>query len=180
MIIYYDQVSGNITRMAYMQVPGVDDNFFETDDPIAEDIFLRRKKSMQYQIAVEPGAFGKPKIVPRVSKVLEANRSRLVKVLKNYNSPAELHICQDIAEKKITVTLLKESLSWWIGKRVESKIYLTACKDSDPYKPLWSHVVNHADIDNQLSYSIDYTGSDDITFFTTGLFNTYNHEVKSS
>lgn len=178
MIVYYDPNNGNILGMSYKVIPGRN-NYFETDSPIAEKIFLGQEKSIRYHVVVRPeGSYIKLK--QSTSLASSSIKTRIIPFSLALEH-AEVVLEQDIALKKVSVRMLESSFNWWKTDVQYSlkKMHIVACKKNNPYLPMW-HIDLAPDDIESLIYEIDYTGSDDITFYTTQLFDSYKHEIKSS
>lgn len=182
MIVYYDSETGNIKGMSYKIDPNRTENYFETDDPIAEKIFLGQEKSMRYCAVVRQGETKKGFIkLKSLSAIADQSiTKRIIQFSKDINS-AELTVVQDCTSKKISVKLLESSHVWWATDNQFSlkKLIIVACRENDPYSPLWHCSFTPEDLKN-LVVDVPYTGTDNISFYTTRLFDSYRHEIKSS
>jgi hypothetical protein len=83
---------------------------------------------------------------------------------------ADFVITQNIQDKICTVKLSS------IGRlAVGNGTVVVACVPHNPYCPLWIWNINASDLlDNDVK--INYTGTDNIMFYTKRHFNTYSHE----
>lgn len=182
MIVYYDTESGSITGMSYKHDPNRPESYFETVDPIAEKIFLGQEKSIKYVAVVRPGA-GKEgfiKLRQPSATSIQSIKDRVIQISKNTDY-AELTVIQDCTLKTISVKLLEASHKWWATDNHYSlkKLVIVACKENDPYTPLWHCEFSPEDLIN-LIVEVSYKGTDNISFYTTRLFDSYKHEIKSS
>ena len=182
MIVYYNPTDGNILGLSYKRIPNKTDSHFETDDPIAEKIFLGQEKAIKYVAVIRPGAGqeGFIKLRQPSATAIQTIRDRVIKFLKDIDY-AELTIVQDCNSKVVSVKMLESSHKWWATDSYYSlkKLVIVACKENDPYAPLWHCEFSPEDLIN-LSADITYTGTDNISFYTTRLFDSYKHEIKSS
>ncbi len=178
MRVYYNPINFNITGLSYYPANS-NDPFFDTEDPIAEQIFLGKVKNTRYKIAISEN--GSPQIKARQSVLLTAiPPDQRICCIDKETSPADLHITQQLNSKLITVSLTEWAFKLWETEElVNRKVYLIACRNKDPYSPLWAKMITRDEI-SSLSFSMSYEGSDNITFFTPKLFNSYSHEIISS
>ncbi len=179
MIVYYDPNNGNILGLAYKLVPGREESYFESDSPIAEQIFLGKEKVVRYYAVVRSdGCYIKQRTQSAI--VAQSIKSRVIKFDNNLEK-AEVTVIQDVATKTVKVTIIKSSLEWWKSDSQYShkKLNIVACKKNNPYLPIWHCDLDPTDLASG-SIDIDYTGTDDLTFYTTKLFDSYKHEVKPS
>jgi hypothetical protein len=87
-------------------------------------------------------------------------------------SKADFIITQNIQDKTCTARIGQH------GKLVDGIVGITiaACKPNVPYSPLWIWDIKFSDLlDNDVK--INYTGTDNIMFYTKKNFNTYSHET---
>ncbi len=178
MRVYYDQTTLQITGLSFYPSPS-SDPFFETEDPIVEQIFLGKVKIANYKIVLT--AEGTPIIKSRESQLLSAipPDQRICRIDKD-NNQLDLHIVQNSNSKLITVYITQWAFKSWETEELSNrKIYLIACRNQDPYNPLWAKMITKDEM-SSLIFSTSYEGSDDITFFTPKLFNSYSHEIISS
>lgn len=178
MIVYYNPESFLITGMS----PGLNslltDPYFETDDPLALDIFLGKEKVLKYIVNVSPGSKrGIIKLKPVKGVVAEPASNRAYKIPKTTNA-TELKLLQNSLNKTIEIKLFEDSKNWWREDPVykEKKIYIVATL-GDAYKPLWTKTFTPNDFDNEIKFN--YQGTDNITFYTPKLFYSYSHEITS-
>ncbi len=179
MIVYYDPNNGNILGLSHKLVSVRQDSYFETDSPIAEQIFLGKEKAIRYYAVVRPdGSYIKQRT--QSSIVTQSIKSRVIKFDNNLEK-AEVTVIQDVTAKTVQVAIIKSSLEWWKSDSQYShkKLNIVACKKNNPYLPIWHHDLDPTDLASG-SVDIDYTGTDDLTFYTTKLFDSYKHEIKPS
>lgn len=177
MIVYYNPETFAITGMSHVLNAQLTDPWFETDDPLALDIFLGKEKILKYVVVIRPGSNrGVIKLKPSKGSVLVSASDRVYKIPKT-DVAAELKIKQTTADKTIELQLLEDSKNWWANDVTskEKKLYLVATL-GDPYKPLWIKVFSHADFDTNIKFT--YQGTDDVTFYTPKLFYSYSHEIE--
>ena len=182
MIVYYDPLNGNILGLSHKRIPNKTDSHFETDNPIAEKIFLGQEKAIKYIAVVRPGAGqeGFIKLRQPSATAIQTIKDRVIEFPKHGDS-AELTIIQDCNLKVVSVKILESSHRWWASDNHYSlkKLIIVACKENDPYVPLWSCEFTPNELNN-LTVEIPYKGTDNISFYTTRLFDSYKHEIKSS
>lgn len=179
MIVYYNQSTFDITGMSYQFDLNRTDPYIETSDPLAEKIFLGKEKSIKHKVVITPGVNGRGVIRPKTSAPALINNIA-EKVYKVYTTPnAEITFKQDTNNKTMYVEMSTESLDWWkndpfFGNR---RLHIAACKNEDPYKPLWVKSVPHSEFEQNLKF--DYTGEDNFTIYTVKIFESYSHEITS-
>ena len=179
MIVYYNQSTFNITGMSYKIEPDRTDPYLETSDPLAEKIFLGKEKAIKYIVVITPGAKRRGVIRPKTSASAPIN-TIAEKVHRVYTThDAEITFKQDITNKSILVEMSDESLDWWKNDPFFSnrRLHVAACKNEDPYKPLWVKSISHLEFENNLKF--DYVGEDNFTIYTVKIFESYSHEVTS-
>jgi hypothetical protein len=180
MIVYYNPEDGSILGMSYVLDQSRNDSYFITDDPIAEKIFLGKEKSIRYCTIVKAGAERQGFIkLKESSSPTYTIKNRVVEILIG-NSTADLSVIQDVSKKTVRVEIHPAVIAWWKTDPFYSKkkCVIVACKLKDPYIPYWSKMFSCTDAENE--FAINYSGTDDITFYTTKLFDSYQHEIKSS
>jgi hypothetical protein len=179
MIVYYDPENGSILGMSHVLDQNRSDSYFVTDDPIAEKIFLGKEKSVKYYAGVIAGSDRQGFIKPKSSSLNEYNIKTRVIEIPIGNDCADLSIIQNTVKKTIEIKVRPNVMSWWKSDPFYStkKCVIVACKIKDPYIPYWSKTLSC--FDEEQEFMIDYTGVDDITFYTTKLFDSYQHEIKS-
>ena len=180
MIIYYDPETNNMLGMSYVVDQNRGQSYFETDDPIAEKIFLGQEKISKYCIKVSPGAVKNGQLVLRSSSVNAADAKGKITEIKQGTGLSEAIIIQDISTKTVSIKIAEEALAWWQSDPYYSKksFSLVACKKGDPYIPYWYKTISHTDDVSNLI--VNYTCSDDITFYAPAIFGSYHYEIKSS
>lgn len=181
MIVYYNPDNGSILGMSYKKVEGRVDSYIETNDPIAEKIFLGKEKSLKFHVVVRPETNeGFIKLRSSVATAEKPIKFRVIPFEQEIDH-AELTIDQYTDKKKIVVSILESSHKWWTTDKEYAlkKINIVACKKNNPYLPIWYIDLSPRDLID-LKYQMNYTGTDDITFYTTPLFDSYKHEIKSS
>ncbi len=180
MIVYYDPDTFEIRGLSRQKDLQIKFPCFETDDPIAEKIFLGQEKILKYIAVVRPGSNrGVIKLRLNKSSTIIPISDRIYKVPKD-NQPAEIVVKQYKHNKTIEVSIVSDSKNWWKDDPLYSnkQLMLIACLGDDPYKPLWIKSFSNNDLESSVSFS--YQGRDDFTIYTPKLFYTYSHyEVAS-
>jgi hypothetical protein len=101
-----------------------------------------------------------------------------VYLISQKNKDADVVLLQDKQSKVITVSIKPESYSWWIHNN-DKKIFIAACLGNDPFNVSWTVSITQVEFNNY-SMSVNYIGLDNLSFYTTKIFNEYYHEIKSS
>jgi hypothetical protein len=178
MIVYYDPKNGNLMGLSYAVDPSKDQYYFETNDPIAEKIFLGQEKIIKYYAVVRSGPIREGFLKLKQSDNSDINniKNRLIEI-KQIDS-AELTVQQNIANKTVTVSIQPAALAWWELDPFYSKkeCIISACTLNNPYIPYWSRSLTYEDLQHEVV--IPYTCTDSMTFYTTKLFDSYRHEIK--
>lgn len=179
MIVYYNPKNGNIMGLSHKVIPGGSPDYFETDSPIAEKIFLGHEKAIKYYAVIREDG-GYIKLRNQTESKTQTIRSKIIPFVQGLDF-AELTVEQNVALKKISVKIVESSLSWWKTDSQYSlkKINIVACKKDNIYLPMWQIELGQDDLES-LSFEMSYESSDDITFYTTQLFDSYKHEIKPS
>lgn len=179
MIVYYNPVNGNIVGVGHYVDASRDQYYFETEDPVAEKIFLGQEKLIKYYAVIKPGPAKEGFIKLRSSANSDINniKNRIIEI-DQHEDFAELTVTQDTATKTITLSIQPSILAWWEIDQFYSKkeCIIVACALNNPFAPYWSKSFSYTDFETDIV--IPYTGSDNITFYTTKLFDSYKHEVK--
>lgn len=175
MIVYYDPTSLAITGLSYKLNPAQTYPYIETEDPIAEDLFLGKDKILNYNVLVRNaeqriGFIKKKGHISRGSSINE--RFYLVPF---ENRSAEVKIVQDKSRKTIRVSLTESAREWWsTEKDKHDTIAFYACEPYDLYRPLWLTTLTP---DQMLESTVfDYQGKDNFCLFTKKIFESYSHE----
>jgi hypothetical protein len=182
MIVYFEKETGSILGLSYKVVPGRNESYFETTDPIAEKIFNGTEKVSKYRAELRSTDSKKGFLIPRSSStskfILASNRYHLI---SKKLSDTEVKVYQNINDKTITVTIDKAALEWWSKDLVYSKkrLFLVACNDDTPFIPLWIKSISVEEF-TDCSYKFSYTGKSEFFLFTDKFFESYAHEIKSS
>lgn len=179
MIVYYNPDNGNIAGIGHYVDASRDQHYFETDDPLAEKIFLGQEKLIKYYAVVKHGPIKEGFIKLKSSANSDINniKNRIIKIEQHTDS-AELTVSQNRLTKTVTLSIQPAVRAWWELDQFYStkKCIIVACALNNPFVPYWSKSFSHADFETDIV--IPYTGSDNITFYTTKLFDSYKHEVK--
>lgn len=179
MIVYYNPSTFDITGMAYRIEANRIDPYLETSDPLAEKIFLGKEKAIKHIVVITPGVNRRGVIRSKTSATVPIN-TIAEKVYRAYiTHNAEITFKQNIADKSICVEMSAESLNWWKNDPFFSnrRLHISACKDEDPYKPLWTKSITNSEFNHNLKFN--YTGEDNFTIYTVKIFESYSHEVTS-
>lgn len=178
MIVYYNPSNGTILGIGYFIDPARDQNYFETNDPLAEQMFLGQEKVIKYYAVIKHGPVKEGFLKLKSSNNSDINniKNRIIEI-KQINS-AELTVSQDVTNKTVTISIQPAALAWWELDQFYSnkECIIVACAANNPYVPYWSKSFRYTDLKNEVI--IPYTCTDEITFYTTKLFDSYRHEVK--
>ncbi len=180
MIVYYDPETFEIRGLSRQKDLQIKFPCFETDDPIAEKIFLGQEKILKYAVVVRPGSNrGVIKLRLNKNSTVIPISDRIYKVPKD-NQPAEIIIKQCKDNKTIEVRTVSDSMNWWKEDPLYSnkQLMLIACLGNNPYKPLWIKSFSNNELESSVSFS--YQGRDDFTIYTPKLFYTYSHHEVAS
>ena len=85
---------------------------------------------------------------------------------------AEFTLIQNKKEKTVIFKISDQGFSNWIADQSVS-LPLLACVPNDPYAVLWSVTLTPSDI----NHPVNYTGQDNICFYTKKLFESYQHVI---
>lgn len=175
MIVYYNPVSLFITGMSYKLNPMQTDPYIETDDPIAENIFLGKDKIINYSVLVR----NPEQHIGFIKKKGQVNRGSSITekfyLIPFENSSQEVIIVQDASKKTVTVSLSESAREWWLTEKDKhDTITFYACELYDLYRPLW--VVTLTPDQLLESPVFDYQGKDAFCLFTKKIFESYSHE----
>jgi hypothetical protein len=178
MIVYYDENSNSILGLSHRLDVSRTEKYFETDDPVAERIFLGKEKSLHY-VAV-PGRYNRGilKLKSQTSRQGLSISDKIFKIPTNISNP-ELMLTFIADEHILELELLEDSAEWWRTSLPHRKLHLIISHKGDPYMPIWSQAISHTDlVDNRLLMPCTLDHEFDI--FTVKLFDSYKHETKSS
>jgi hypothetical protein len=181
-IVYYDPATGFITGLSYKLIESRHESYIETDDPIAELIFLGKEKISKYKAVLRNKETKKGVLIFKDSNGKKINpiNNRVHRITGN-NKSAEICLLHNKEEKTFLLTIEPSSLSWWKEDSYYNKktIYLVAAFNNDPSIPLWTKVISVNDlVDCKISFK--YSGTDNFSLFTDKFFETYSYEIKSS
>tara|TARA_B110000503_G_C7113078_1_gene399075 strand:- start:969 stop:1523 length:555 start_codon:yes stop_codon:yes gene_type:complete len=182
MIVYYNTDTYSILGMSYKVIPGRNELYFETDDPVAEKIFRGYEKISKYIAVPSVIRSSRGKLKLRVSNVHQG-MSITDKIYKipTQNEYPEVSLTYIVNERIIEIELFKDMLDWWKNTpNVNSRnMYFIIGDNDNPYMPLWVKAVIHSDfVDNKLT--VDCTVNPAFNMFTVKLFDSYRYETKLS
>ena len=175
MIVYYNQQTLAITGLSYKLNPAQSDPYIITDDPIAEDLFLGKSKTLLYQVLIRDA----DQHIGFVKKKGHITNGSLINeqfyLIPFKNTSAEVIIVQDTDKKVVTVNLSENAKAWWEQEKGKHKtIVFYACELYDLYKPRWITTCTPDELLNQIE--VEYQGSDSFCFFTKMIFESYTHD----
>jgi hypothetical protein len=175
--VYYDPENGEIRGMAGSKDPVAEYPYIEVEDVEVEDIFFGRKKSLDYYVKTISKTSTVGSVVPKIKRerVWRSINDWLYLIPKSAEF-VEVTIEQNMTTKTISVKLTEEAREWWNTNKFFSKPYflLSACASADPHTMLWTKIIPSASLLDTIA--IDYTGRDDIRFYTHRYFESYIHE----
>lgn len=178
MIVYYDENSNSILGLSYRLDVSRNEKYFETDDPVAERIFLGEEKSLHYVAVPSRNNRGILKLKTQATRQGPSISDRIFKIPTNSLNP-ELVLTFIKDEHILELELMEDSAEWWRTSLPHRKLHLIIGHEGDPYMPIWSQTISHTDlVDNRLSMPCKLDHVFDI--FTVKLFDSYKHETKSS
>jgi hypothetical protein len=179
MIVYYNSDTGDVVGMSMVMDTSRTDPYIETDDIVAENIFFKKDKLAKYRLVVtsridKTGFFQLKATVQAKSLTIDEK----IYLIGQKNKDAEVILTQDKLSKIITVSIKPESYSWWIHNN-DKKIFIAACLGNDPFNVSWTVSISQLEF-NDYSMTVNYIGPDNLSFYTTKIFNEYYYEIKSS
>ena len=173
MIIHYHPETFSITGMGSR--PSQNNPWIETDDEIALQIFQGKEKVLNYVVVVKSKennqGFLKKKSTINKSKSIS---ERLFLIPNKIVNNAEFSIRHNVLDKTISVSLSETASIWWHNDINFRNIVVAACVPNDPFQVLWSFSVTTDSIDKPII--VNYSGTDDICFFTEKIFESYSYE----
>lgn len=178
MIVYYNSDTFAITGISGKLDSNRKESYFETEDPLAEQIFLGKEKVLKYIVEPHLGTTkGVIKLKPSKDAALFRVSDKVYKIPKNQNS-AEIVLKQNKENKIVYILLQENSKNWWSNDPIYKlrKLYIVATLH-DPYKPLWIKTFSVDDFNNDVKFN--YQGTDNLTFYTPKIFSSYSHEITS-
>jgi len=179
--IYY-RPNGDISALCPVIDTSSTDPYIEVDDADAEGFFDGTKLQFVYKVIPDPDMPVRGWIEPKYQLVSEDTwipvTDRIYAVPKN-TADATFVIQQDCKNKKILVQLTPRACAWWKHNQYFKlpSLFLVACRPHDPHLFLWTHHVPSTELENV--YEFDYSGEDQIVFYTRKIFNSYSHELLS-
>lgn len=175
MIVHYDPETYAIRGMG--PKPNADFPYIETEDPLALKIFLGQEKALRYMVIPRIGTSnGVIKLKTNSPTTLIPTNEKIYKinvVIEN----AEVRIKNDTVKKQLTIEMSKDLLYWWKNDPHFStkRIFLVACRENDPYKPIW--IKSLLPVDLETSNVISYNGTTNFTLYTVKIFGSYSYEI---
>jgi hypothetical protein len=182
MIVYFEKETGSILGLSYYLVPGRNESYFETTDPVAEKILLGTDKVSKYRVELESSDSKKGFLIPRSSSISKfIPISTRCHFISKKSSVSEVKVYQNINEKKISVVIEKPTLERWLKDLVYNKkrLFIVACYDQTPFMPLWIKSISAEEFDKGY-FEFIYSGRSDFYLFTNKFLESYTHEIKSS
>jgi hypothetical protein len=178
MIVYYESEKYSIIGLSYKHDPLRSDLYIETDDPRAENIFLNTDKPFFYEVIVDSTSPLKGKLRRKGAAKVKSLVSESLHLITNHQREIpDVKLSQDNANKTITISITNFALNFSKENNIQF-FTLAACRKYDPYQLLWTRIIYIKDfVDNNLTFN--YTGMDDICFYTKKVFHSYYYETKS-
>jgi hypothetical protein len=175
MIVYYD-LAHRITGLSNKLDPNKAEPYIETEQSLAQDIFLGKEKIFHYCVevtdaAAHVGQLIKSVITPVVSKTQSISQYHYA-IPKESCEHCEFSISQSVDQKTVDIIVSNKGMNKWISQHQSAGILLLACIPDDPYSVLWSVLLTPNSINK-----INYLGRDDVTFYTKKLFESYQHVI---
>lgn len=170
MIIYYTE-TGEIYSISHMTNSEITYPYIETDDPVASEMFNGTTQIINYRV-IEGALVLDKQLLPVPPEVVENYIYQIP--TEAGEGPVDLHIVQVIAAKNVSIVVSQSAIDQYRAKNI-ANIILTACPPNDPYSPLWSTTIPITD--TVVVHNVDYSGTDDIRFYTEKVLNHYYHEV---
>lgn len=179
--LYY-RASGDISMICPVQDVGAKDPYIEITDEDAEGFLDGTKLQFEYKVIPDPDIANQGWVERKFQAVAEdvwvPVTDRIYEVPIRLEDTAFV-IQQDCKHKKIVVKLNTRATAWWNDNQYFklSSIFLVACRPHDPHLFLWTHHVPSDALGK--GYEFEYSGEDQITFYTRKIFNSYSHELLS-
>jgi len=179
--IYY-RPNGDISAFSPVPDPASKDPYIEVEDSEAEGFFNGTKLHFVYKVIPDPDMPVRGWVEPKYQLVSKDTwipvTDRIYAVPKN-TADAAFVIQQDCKNKKILVKLTPRASAWWKDNQYFKlpSLFLVACRTHDPHLFLWTHHLPPTELENV--YEFDYSGEDQIVFYTRKIFNSYSHELLS-
>jgi len=176
MIVHYNPETFTITGICAKLLESVADPYIETEDPIAEQIFLAKEKIYHYRVEVIDQVQHIGKLVKQV-QTSSAGNNRLPINSYYYRIPVvskdtDFTVIQNTKNKTINFSLTDRAFAKWIGNH-SVPLLILACVPDDPYTMLWSLTLTPLNVGDQITY----TGQDNICFYTKKLFESYHYVI---
>ena len=178
MIIYYDSSTYSITGFSVKHNPTQTDLYIETDQHEAEQIFLGKERVFHYQVEVIDADQHTGSLVRKIQAPPSKSNIQTISDL-HYLVPdvsviaATFTITQITADNRVKINLSEQGHNQWINQYKSAPIPLMACVPNDPYQLLWATILTPQNIND----TINYTGRDNLCFYTKKLFESYQHVI---
>jgi len=175
MIVHYNPESLTITSICAKLLESAADPYIETDDPVVEQIFLAKEKIYHYRVEIIDERTHTGKLVKKIQTTTRGKRHSIDSYY--YRMPvglkdAEFIAVQNTKDKTVSFKISDQALAQWIEHQ-SAPLPLLACVPDDPYSMLWSIQLTPLNF----GHPINYTGSDNICFYTKKLFESYQHVI---
>jgi hypothetical protein len=179
--LYYRQ-NGDISMICPVEDYDTKDSYIKIDDSEAEGFFSGAKLQFEYKVVPDPDIKNQGWIERKFQSVAEDTwvpvGDRVYAVPANLEGAAVI-IQQGCKSKKIIVKLTPRANAWWNENQYFNlpSVFLVACRPHDPHLFLWAHNIPADALG--AGYEFDYSGEDQITFYTRKIFSSYSHELLS-
>ena len=176
--VYYDSGTRQIKIISPVKETSAEYPYVEIEDADIEDIFFGRANIIDARVVVnsKTSTVGKIEMVKKVQRDWRSINDWIYLIPKEHGYEDEFVVKQDLTNKTITLTLTPTVKEWWKENNFfqRKEFIIAACADKDPHLMLWYKVVDSEALLNNIEF--EYTGEDDLYFFTHRFFENYRHE----
>jgi len=175
--VYYDASSGMIKIISPVKEENPTDPCIEVEDSDVDNIMSNRVNLLDYIVEISSKTSGEGSIrkKDRGERVWSSINDWLYLIPTDSSNP-EFRIDQYLSEKKIVLSLDETTAEWWEKHKFFQKesVLISACNGVDPHKVVWWKKVPSKDLLEGVD--INYTGTDNLRFYTHRYFEEYLHE----
>jgi len=175
--VYYELGTGSIKMISPVKEESSEYPYIEVEEDAIEDIFSGKKKAIDHFVKPSSKTSNTGLIIAKKKDIVTwKSINDWLYMIPNENEFYEMHVLQDIANKQITINLTDNAKIWWKGNNFFQKKYFlfSACIEGDPHFMTWYKMIPSEELLNTVSF--EYSGNDNIRFYTHRYFESYIHE----
>jgi hypothetical protein len=169
--LYYDKDTGAIKAISPVLDSSISDPYIKIHPDLGQDFYSGKKHTHQYAVNYRGELCEKHNPGKQNS-----SDNRIYCIPYCSDSQSEFLLEQNCTNKSIKLSLTPEASAWWQNNNCfgQTHYFIVACPPQDPYFYYWTFVF---EISQLIKGSViyHYQGSDNLSFFTRKIFESYCH-----